>query len=1150
MNAQLSFLSFPKTGKSLFLGNANNLGQAETLAQLVASRKGQHLVIASSVQDANQLMTALPFFLGKHNPLPVLLFPDRETLPYDRFSPHEDLTSERLALLNKLPQLPHAVIVVAAQTLMSRLPEQTFLLASSFMLSLGENLDMHQRRSQLEASGYRAVKQVLNHGEYAIRGSIFDVFPMGSKRPFRIDLFGDEIDSIRTFDPETQRSFENVESIHILPAHEFPLTEEACQYFITQWQLRFADKQDSPVLKAVQSGRAIGGLEYYLPLFFEKPASLFDYLHEDVTVYRLASATTTVEQYWQQILNRYKSVHIDRDYPPLLPETLFISPQILFQHCNQKTQIHFESSPFDKTGPHKINLPYQSITFKNTGYAFLKDRLTETPINHTLICAESLGRQSILEEQLRKHRLDYQSVADWEDFITKHKTASQKESRLYLTLAPLAGHFSDPTRHITLISESSLFGEKYIISRTTKRKDFDEEAQVRDLGELSPGAPVVHLEHGIGIYQGLTRIELNGQVNEFLTLSYANEDKLYVPTSDLHLLSRYSGIDKDHIHAHKLGTDKWSKAKEKAFKRLHDVAAELLALYAKRAAQRGHAFTVDEKEYQKFADEFPYTETEDQASAIAQVLRDLASPQPMDRLLCGDVGFGKTEVAMRAAFVAAQQGKQVAILGPTTLLVQQHYESFKDRFAHWPFEIESLSRFKSSKQQTEIREKVLNGQIDIIIGTHGLISEKIGFKNLGLIIIDEEHRFGVRHKEKLKKLRSNIDVLSMTATPIPRTLNMALSSLRDLSVIATAPAKRLSVQTFVREYQREIIQEAILREIYRGGQVYYLHNSVDTIYNTQEELQKLLPDVQFNVAHGQMPERQLEKVMNDFSHNRFQVLICTTIIETGIDIPNANTIIIDRADKLGLAQLHQLRGRVGRSHHQAYAYLITPPWKTLNSDAKKRLEAIQEASSLGAGFQIAQHDLEIRGAGELLGDEQSGHMQAIGYDLYVELLNRTVKAIQQGRSIDFESELKKQTLQIDLGISTFIPEEYMPDVQQRLMFYQQLAQSQTPLELTEIKMEIIDRYGKLPLEALQLFAINELRFEVIPFGIQKIDGSASRIKVTFSPTTPVEPMKIIRLIQLYPNRYKLAGQEVLLIQGAFPTPETRLSAIKELLSHF
>ena len=1140
-------MKLPAQHLTATLGNSTPLNTARLIAETYEAQGGLHLIITPSIQSAHELQAALLFFQDTPNhPPKIYLFPDRETLPYDKFSPPEDLISERLAFLHQLPQLSEGILIAAISTLMHRLPPPGFLDAHRFSLKTGDLFDVILYRTKLEAAGYRAVKQVIAHGEFALRGAIFDVFPMGAKKPFRVDLFDNEIESIRLFDPITQRSHTKIEAFELLPAHEFPLTSSACAQFCEAFLHRFPHNTHSPVYQAVFNHHAIGGLEYYLPFFFNSPATLFDFCPQDLTLWRMPGIVAMADQYGKQILERYQLLYQDPDYPALLPELAFIPKEQLLMLCNQHTQIHLQREPIEKIGPQKWNIPGRLLTYPDKSYGLIKT-LVEAPHNTLLILADSPGRAQILKEQCDTRGLQTQPVASWHAF----KTRQPNHSRIWISIGQITGGFEDQDQHLIVLSEQQLFGRSALtpLQSPSQTRPLDAAGPIalQDLSELKPGDPIVHLEHGIGCYAGLSTLQLNGQSGDYLTLIYSGNDKLYVPIEDLNKLSPYTALNPHQVPLSQLGSEKWREAKAKALSRLHDVAAELLALYAKRALHTRPPFEAHLAEYMRFVEQFPYQETDDQAKAITDVLNDLASPHPMDRLLCGDVGFGKTEVALRAAFQVALNGHQVALLVPTTLLAQQHFETFQERFAPWPLRIALLSRFKTQKEQTLIQQQIQAGLIDIVIGTHSILSEKVQFKNLGLMVIDEEHRFGVRHKEQLKKLRSHIDILSMTATPIPRTLNMALSGLRDLSMLSTPPAKRLSVQTFVKEFHPDVIQEAILREIYRGGQVFFLHNAVESIESIKALLHKILPEVHCEIAHGQMPERQLERLMQDFTHNRFQVLISTTIIETGLDVQNANTIIMDRADKLGLAQMHQLRGRVGRSHHQAYAYLLTPPMDALASDAKKRLDAIVHADSLGAGFTLAQHDLEIRGAGELLGDEQSGQMQAIGYDLYLELLHKTIAALQKGESLDFEATLKSHTTQVDLGLSALLPESYIPDVHDRLKCYQALAQAQHHDALLDLKAQFIDRFGKLPPEALLLLDQGALRLDAAARGITQINGHRTAIKFTFGPHTRIHPATLISLIQKTPSRYKLLGPQTLQISGDFTEPRARLKEAFEVL---
>lgn len=1125
-------------------GNLSATQLAFALAKTAERHAGLVVVLTSTMQSAQQLREEIAFFLNQD--LPILNFPDWETLPYDQFSPHQDIISERMQVLSRLPVTERGILLVPIRTMLHHLPPLDYIAAHTLLLKVGEKFDLATQRVRFEQAGYTCVSQVMTRGEFAVRGAILDIFPMGADQPYRIDLFADEVDSIRLFDPDTQRSTEQINEIHLLPAREFPLSPAAIKLFKSRWQTQFPETTElSPVLKAVSQGHPAPGIEYYLPMFFPKTSGLLDYLPKSTLLVQLDQTHRQAEQFWQEVNHRYEQYRYDTERPLLPPAEAFIRPEQLFANCKVHAQIQISSAALEKLGKGRYNfqdatLPELSIKPQSEQpLHLLQDFLSSAP-GRVLFCAESNGRREALSEHLQRINLNPQRIPDWTRF-------ENSDTRLGLAVAPLEHSLWLKAEQWVIITENQLFAQRVPQSRRRRTKHNETEIVVRDLTELTPGAAVVHLEHGVGRYLGLTSLDIDGQQSEFITLEYAGAARLYVPITALHLLTRYSASELEQAPLHSLGTDKWSREKQKAAQRIRDVAAELLAIYAKRAARQGFTCQGPDLNYQRFVDDFPFEETPDQASAIQAVLRDMESPQPMDRLLCGDVGFGKTEVAMRAAYLAVQNGKQVAILVPTTLLAQQHYENFSDRFADWPVVVEMLSRFRSAKEQTEILKRLENGSVDIIIGTHKLLGKELQFKRLGLLIIDEEHRFGVRHKEQIKALRAEVDILTMTATPIPRTLNMAMSQIRDLSIIATPPAKRLSVKTFVQEYKASVVKEAILREILRGGQVYFLHNSVETIHTTSEALRTLLPEISIGVAHGQMRERELEKVMVGFYHNRYNVLLCTTIIETGIDVPNANTIIIDRADKLGLAQLHQLRGRVGRSHHQAYAYLLTPPLKSLTADAKKRLDAIVSADSLGAGFTLASHDLEIRGAGELLGEEQSGNMHSIGYGLYMELLDRMVKALKSGKTIDIDKSFTAQGSEVDLRISALIPDDYLPDIQLRLSFYQRIAHSKTQAELDDLQVELIDRFGLLPESARHLFASAALRLEAEALGVKKLEAHAKGGKVEFTEQPNIEPLTLIKLIQVFPKTYQLSGPNKLLIKAELPQAQDRINAMREVL---
>ncbi|MDL0440032.1 transcription-repair coupling factor [Stutzerimonas frequens] len=1116
-------------------------GAALSLAIAEAANNAERftLLLTADSQSAERLQEELAFFAPE---LPVLHFPDWETLPYDLFSPHQDIVSQRIATLYQLPELSHGVLVVPITTALHRLAPKRFLLGSSLVLDVGQKLDVEQMRLRLEAAGYRCVDTVYEHGEFAVRGALIDLFPMGSALPYRIDLFDDEIETLRTFDPENQRSIDKVESIRLLPAREFPLKKEAVTGFRARFRERFdVDFRRCPIYQDLSTGITPAGIEYYLPLFYEETATLFDYLPEDSQVFSLPGIEQAAEQFWNDVRNRYEERRVDPERPLLPPAELFMPVEDCFARLKLWPRV-VASQQDVEPGIGRERFPAQALpelaieSKASEPLGKLRQFLDGFP-GRVLFTAESAGRREVLLELLARLKLRPQEVEGWDGFLAS-------KERLAIAIAPLdEGLLLD---EVALVAESPLFGQRVMQRRRREKSRDGGDNVIKNLTELREGAPVVHIDHGVGRYQGLVTLEIEGQAQEFLLLQYADEAKLYVPVASLHLIARYTGSDDAVAPLHKLGSETWQKAKRKAAEQVRDVAAELLDIYARRAARQGYAFKDPQVDYETFAAGFPFEETPDQQAAIDAVREDLLSAKPMDRLVCGDVGFGKTEVAMRAAFIAVHGGKQVGVLVPTTLLAQQHYNSFRDRFADWPVRVEVMSRFKSAKEVQNAITELAEGKIDILIGTHKLLQDDVKFSNLGLVIIDEEHRFGVRQKEQLKALRSEVDILTLTATPIPRTLNMSIAGMRDLSIIATPPARRLSVRTFVMEANNPTIKEALLRELLRGGQVYYLHNDVKTIEKCAADLQALVPEARIAIGHGQMRERDLEQVMSDFYHKRFNVLVASTIIETGIDVPSANTIIIERADKFGLAQLHQLRGRVGRSHHQAYAYLLTPPRKAMTDDAQKRLEAIANAQDLGAGFVLATHDLEIRGAGELLGEGQSGQIQAVGFTLYMEMLERAVKAIRKGEQPNLEQPLGGGP-EINLRLPALIPEDYLPDVHARLILYKRIANAADEDGLKELQVEMIDRFGLLPEPTKNLVRLTLLKLQAEKLGITKIDAGPQGGRIEFSADTSVDPMVLIKLIQSQPNRYKFEGATLFKFQVPMERPEERFNTLEALL---
>ncbi|MEX2132066.1 MAG: transcription-repair coupling factor [Pseudohongiellaceae bacterium] len=1120
-------------------------GAAASLAIANAARQavGPLLVVTASNESAEQLRRELEFFC----PLPVMGFPDWETLPYDSFSAHQDIISERLNTLYHLPFLQQGVLVVSFNSLMHRLPPGKHVVGNSLILKTGDPFDFEQMRKRLLAAGYQHVDSVSEHGEFAVRGSIMDIFPMGISLPLRLDLFGNEIDSIRSFDPETQRSMDRVESIQLLPGKEYPINEAGIMQFRARFRERFdVDLRYCPLYQDVSQGISSPGLEYYLPLFFDELASLLDYLPAATVVCRYEALEAAGQEFWQEISSRYEDRQVDRYRPILQPMELFFPVETVFAALNKLPRIQIRPSASAPDTPAMFDLgiiPDLSVNPRQLEpAAALREFVSAEPDRRILFCAESAGRRELLLELLHGINLIPVAVSGWDEFV-------RGPAQYAITIAPLDNGLSFSTPPLALVTESQLFGGKIAQRRRRSQGVDNTELVLRNLTELHHGDAVVHIEHGVGRYRGLQTLTIDNQATEFLTLEYASQTKLYVPVSSLHLISRYSGADPDLAPLNQLGTDTWSKARRKAAEKIRDVAAELLEIHARRAARQGNRYRCKDIGLEKFAADFPFEETEDQQKAIVAVIADMESQRPMDRLICGDVGFGKTEVAMRAAFVAAQNHKQVAVLVPTTLLAQQHFASFSDRFADWPVNIDVISRFKSAKEQQQSLNELAEGKTDILIGTHKLLNSEIRYHDLGLLIIDEEHRFGVRQKEQLKALRANVDILTLTATPIPRTLNMALSNVRDLSLIVTPPARRLSVKTFIRAEQDSLIREAVWRELLRGGQVFFLHNEVKTIQPASAHLQELLPQARIAVAHGQMPERELEKVMGDFYHKRFNVLVCSTIIESGIDIPSANTIIIRRADRFGLAQLHQLRGRVGRSHHQAYAYLLTPDHGEMTADGHKRIDAIQAATALGSGFTLASHDLEIRGAGELLGEEQSGHIQKIGFSLYLEMLDDAVQAIKAGRLPEPDFTLD-HVIEINLRIPALIPETYLPDVHTRLIMYKRISAALSPDELDELKIEMIDRFGLLPESLKLLFRVTALKLQAQKLGIRKIDANIQTGRVEFGRHTGVDPLSIVELVQDQPQRYKLTAANQLQFMHQAENPELKLDFIAAMLQKF
>ncbi len=1145
MSHQLQSLFSPLTPSSqqpvVQWGKLYGSAMGLALERIVARQDGLVVVITDDTASALHLNDQLQFYL-RDNEHATLHFPDWETLPYDVFSPHQDIISQRLETLYLLPEINKGILIVPVQTLMHRLVPRAYIRQHSLYIKQGQTLSFDAFRQQLVESGYQHVSTVMEHGEFAIRGSLIDLYPMGQTYPLRIELFDDEVESIRTFNPESQRTIEQVDQLRLLPAREFPLDEAGIRQFRQAYRVEFeGDPSRSVIYREVSDGRAPSGIEYYIPLFFERTDTLFDYLPDNTLIICQSDLAEHTAKFEQETTSRYESARHDIERPLLPPDKLFLSNGYIHERLNDYAQIQWQR--FEIESDSAVN--YATLAPP----PLLINSRSETPtesLNHflddysgrVLFVAESPGRRETLLALLRNNHINPSNFQHWQDFL-------ESQEKIGISVAPLEQGLAVTEPDIHVITETQLFGQQVLQRRRRKRQQRDSENIFRSLAELTIGSPVVHEDYGVGRYRGLQTLQTGGIEAEFLMLEYADQDKLYVPVASLHLISRYTGMSPETAPLHKLGSGQWERAKRKAQERVRDVAAELLDIYARREARQGYAYKIDQAQYNAFASEFPFEETPDQQTAIENILRDMAAHRPMDHLVCGDVGFGKTEVAMRAAFVAVMNGKQVAVLSPTTLLTQQHWQTFSDRFSEWPVRVDSLSRFRSKKQQDAVIADLAAGKIDIVIGTHKLLQKEIRYKSLGLVVIDEEHRFGVRQKETFKSLRSEVDILTLTATPIPRTLNMSMSGMRDLSIIATPPAKRLAIKTFISQWNNNLIIEAITRELKRGGQVFYVHNQVETIQKEVDKLRKLLPDARIEFAHGQMRERELEQVMSDFYHQRFNILVCTTIIETGIDIPNANTMIINRADRFGLAQLYQLRGRVGRSHHRAYSYLVVPPMSAISADAKKRLEAIESIETLGTGFTLATHDLEIRGAGELLGDEQSGQMQEIGYSMYTELLERAVKSLKEGKTA--EMGLEKTSTEILLHVPALIPEIYLPDVHERLVLYKRIASAKTDTELDELKVEMIDRFGLLPEPVHNLFYTASMRILAEQLGIQKIDLGNQGGHILFGDSPNVDTGQIIELIQKQSATYKLDGNNKLRISYETTTADERVEFIRTLL---
>ncbi len=1132
----------PAPGNRVGWGRLIGASTALAAAEFAAINKVPVVLLADDPRQADQFEASIGFFAGDN--LDVHHFVEWETLPWDTFSPHQDIISERLSVLASIGSLSTGVIVASAPVLLQRLPPVDYVSARSLSLRVGQTLPRDAFIDSLASAGYLRVPQVSEHGEFAVRGSLIDVFPMGSPHPIRIDFFDDDIESLRFFSPETQLSGDSLEKVDVLPAREIPLDADNVRRFRERYRERFEGQPArSRVYREISDGIAHGGIEYYMPLFFESTATLLDYLPDECVVMAPQGLEGILGKTWQEVEERYELSSLDPERPILCPEETFNNADEILQRLERLRQIRYSPQSLAE-GPGTVNFPTQlppamkvEARYEDAAGALMQ--FLDDFAGRVLFTSDSAGRREQIHDLLSGRHLDLMRAEGWSEF----KRSGQ---RIGVAVAPLENGVVLSDAGVAIISEQQLFGERVRPKARRRRTERDPETIIRQLNDLEAGSPVVHAEYGIGRYQGLTTLEAGGIAGEFLELEYAGGDKLYVPVHALELISRYTGASPENAPLHRLGSDQWAKARKRAISKIRDVAAELLDIYARRAARPGHRFKWAESDYRAFESDFPFEPTEDQGRTIDEVLADLESGQPMDRIVCGDVGFGKTEVALRASFAAVHGGKQVAILVPTTLLAQQHGQNFRDRFADWPVRVEVLSRFQSGKAVTSIVDGLRSGRVDIVIGTHRLLQHVKDLRNVGLVIIDEEHRFGVRHKEAIKSLRSEVDVLTLTATPIPRTLNMALGGIRDMSLITTPPAERLAVKTFVTEWNDVLIREACLREIKRGGQVFFIHNRIEDIERVGEKLAKLVPEAHIRIGHGRMPERELEQVMLDFYHRRFNVLLCTTIVESGIDVPTANTIVINRADRFGLAQLHQLRGRVGRSHHRAFAYLIAPPRVSMTADAIKRLEAIDSLEDLGSGFTLATHDLEIRGAGELLGDTQSGQIQEIGFSLYTELLGRAVESLKAGKEPDLEAPLN-DGVDINLHVAALLPDDYVPDVHLRLILYKRISGCATPAELRELQVELIDRFGLLPEPAKNLLRIAALKQRAGSLGIEKIDAANVGGYMVFARESRIDALALVKLVQSGPATYKLKGSHRLQFRQELSDVSRRFAAVENLL---
>ncbi|SUZ97086.1 uncharacterized protein METZ01_LOCUS49940, partial [marine metagenome] len=1101
-------------GSSIGLALAENRMQTEVSSLVICPNSEKAKIIADEISYFNQTDQV------------VEVFPDLEILPYDLSPPRRDIISKRSEILHKLIKKEVNLLVLNASSLLWKLPPRDFFDSLSQQIEVGQSLSINKIKEILKRSGFDRVAVVHDPGQYTVRGSIVDLYSPSEIHPIRIDLDDDHIDSIRLFDSASQLTIKQIKSTWIIPANQFPRDSKAIDLFKANMRNHFEGNQmEWPLYNYIYDDPENHGVYNYLPLFYNTMSSILDFIDRSTRIFLIDDFSSSLLGFKHLIDQRFNDYQLDTQ-PIMQPNELFFNAKKIINEINQKTPFTIQSEKFTSTNKQQvINFDTQPLLLETSDISLIIDKILllieKESVSKVLISAPTKKKQSLIKNYFKSTSLSIDMAKNWTDFLT------QKDG-IYLTEKILGKGFLIKSQGLAVIGEIDLFGKLTKKINKTYRKQ-DPETIIENLKDLQKGALVVHRDYGIGKYDGLKRLLVDEIESEFLCINYAKGDLLQLPITQMEKVSRYIGDSSDESLLSNLGNNQWRKICKKAKAKAQDMAAELLEMYANRKLTPGNSQPINQQDYDVFCRGFQFILTGDQAKVIDQVLDDMGSSRKMDRLVCGDVGFGKTEVALRAAFSSVMNGNQVVLMVPTTLLAQQHYETFQERFTDWPVNIELLSRTQTLKKRDEIFETLRLGQTDIVIGTHAVLSERISYPKLGLVIVDEEHRFGVKDKERLKKIRYDVDYLAMTATPIPRTLNMAIGELKDISMIATPPESRLPIRTYISRWDRNLIKEAFQREINRGGQILFVHNKIADIENISEELKNIFPDLSIEIAHGQMKEKRLEQIMMRFYNNKFSVLLATTIIESGLDIPNANTIIINNANRFGLAQLHQLRGRVGRSERQSYAYLLTPPKNQITEDGLKRLEAIEAIEDLGVGFILAMHDLEIRGAGEILGDEQSGQIQKIGFTLYKDLLSEAVNSLKDfGTSDDpfFSTD-------INLNLPTLIPEDYMPDVHLRLIFYKRIASTDNDSQIKEIKHELIDRFGALPEFTSNLLEVTKLKNKANLIGIERIKLNNQYGRIYFHSSTPIESDLLIQLIKDNHDKFRLYPDQSLGFKGDF-----------------